>query len=119
MVIIITGVSSFPEQVHPPSPPLNLQSHNATTDGVSAVVIEWDPPGNETEDDLYYRIIIPHTSYFKEVSCTGSECKHAITVDGSDVMFSTHYDLEVTSINTCGEKSVPAIITVSIPRNGE
>ena len=59
------------------TPPQNL--HCITTDSMSS---EWDPPGNETEDDLMYRITIPDT---EKESCTGLKCTHIITADGSAI----------------------------------
>ena len=44
---------------------------------------------------------------------------HTITADGSDVMFNTLYDVEVTAVNTCGLESSPANITVNITASDE
>ena len=63
-----------------------------------------------------YRITIPAVvGYSEEESGT----VHTITADGSDVMFNTLYDVEVTAVNTCGLESNPASITVNITASGE
>ena len=63
-----------------------------------------------------YKIkIIQVSGYSEEESGTA----HTITADGSDVMFNTLYDVEVTAVNTCGLESNPASITVNIAASGE
>ena len=49
-------------------------------------------------------------SYTEEESGTA----HTITADGSDVMFNTLYDVELTAVNSCGQESSPARIYVNI-----
>ena len=63
-----------------------------------------------------YRITIPAVVGYSEEEI-GTE--HSITADGSDVMFNTLYDVEVTAVNTCGLESNPASITVNIAASGE
>ena len=63
-----------------------------------------------------YKIkILQVSDYSEEESGTA----HTITADGSDVMFNTLYDVEVTAVNTCGLESNPASITVNITASGE
>ena len=58
-------------------------------------------------------------NYFVEVSCTELNCSHTITANGIDIYFNTSYDVEVTAVNTCGEKSSPENVTVRIDDNGK
>ena len=44
---------------------------------------------------------------------------HTITADGSDVMFNTLYDVEVTAVNSDGQESNPARVYVNITENGK
>ena len=64
-----------------------------------------------------YRITIPAVSgYSKEESGTA----HTITANGSDVMFNTLYDVEVTAVNSDGQESNPASkIDVNISATGQ
>ena len=99
-----------------PSPPRNL--HQSTPDNTFHATIEWDAPvftGGDGIATLMYAITIPGANYFMEESCTGS-CSHTITADG---IFNTSYDVEVTAVNTCGEKSSPESITVRGKTNGD
>ena len=99
-------------------PPQNL--HSETSEVMSTVIIAWERPASEG-DIVMYRITIQGTNYFEEVSCTETECTHSITADGSEVIFNTQYNVEVTAINTCNLGSTPARITVNITveLNGE
>ena len=100
-----------------PSPPRNLRQ--STPDNTSHATIEWDAPvftGGDGISTLMYAITIPGVNYFVEESCTGSNCSHTITADG---IFNTSYDVEVTAVNTCGEKSSPESITVRRETNGD
>ena len=100
-----------------PSPPRNLRQ--STPDNTSHATIEWDAPvftGGDGIATLMYAITIPGVNYFVEESCTGSNCSHTITADG---IFNTSYDVEVTAVNICGEKSSPESITVRRETNGE
>lgn len=102
----------------PPLQPQNL--HTETSEVMSTVIIEWERPVSEG-NIVMYRITIQGTNYFEEESCTETECAHSITADGSEVMFNTHYNVEVTAINTCNLGSTPASITViiTVELNGE
>ena len=103
-----------------PSPPRNLRQ--STTDNTHSAKIEWDAPvftGGDGISTLIYDISIPCVNYFVEVNCTESNCSHTITANGIDIHFNMSYDVEVTAVNTCGEKSSPESVTVRIDANGE
>lgn len=95
----------------PPIQPQNL--HTETSEVMSTIIIEWEHPVSEG-NIVMYRITIQGTIYSEEESCTEIECAHAITADGSEVMWNTPYNVEVTAINTCDLESVPASITIII-----
>ena len=63
-----------------------------------------------------YRITIPAVSGYSEEE---SGTAHTITADGSDVMFNTLYDVEVTAVNSDGQESNPARVYVNITENGK
>ena len=100
-----------------PSPPRNLRQ--TTPDNTPSNTIEWDAPvltgGNVISIATYRITILQVSGYSEEESGTA----HTITADGSDVMFNTPYDVEVTAVNTCGLESNPASITVNIAASGE
>lgn len=95
----------------PPSPPQNLSA--ITSERTSSTVIEWEPPASEG-DVIMYRITIQDTKYSEDETCPELKCRHTIVADGSDVMFNTIYDVEVTAISRCGLESIPAIIKVNV-----
>ena len=68
-----------------------------------------------------YRIVISEINYSEEVEgkCSGSQCSHSITADGSDVRFNTPYLVEVTAVNTCDLESSPANLSVTVLAYGE
>ena len=68
-----------------------------------------------------YRITIPEVNYSEEVegNCSGSQCSHSITADGSDVRFNTPYLVEVTAVNTCNLESRPVTVNVTVIAYGE
>lgn len=63
---------------------------------------------------VMYRITIQDANYSEDETCTESKCTHTILTDGSDVMFNTLYDVEVTAISSCGLESNPASIKVNV-----
>ena len=63
-----------------------------------------------------YRITIPAVSSYSEEE---SGTAHTITADGSDVMFNTLYDVEVTAVNSDGQESNPARVYVNISATGQ
>ena len=114
--IVITETSELCPVVSP-SPPRNL--HQSTPDSTPSTTIEWNAPvftgGNGVSIESY-RITIPAVmGYSEEESGTA----HTITADGSDVMFNTLYDVEVTAVNSDGQESSPARVYVNITENGE
>ena len=94
-------------------PPQELQDHFSTNVS-SFIVIKWGCSLTKTENISTYRIRIRGTTYSEEVTCQELECAHTITADGSDVLFNTMYDVEITAVSTCGVESMPLIITVNI-----
>lgn len=65
-------------------------------------------------DVAMFRIRIRDTNYSENETCTDLKCTHAILTDGSELMFNTIYDVEVTAISMCGLESIPASIKVNI-----
>ena len=63
-----------------------------------------------------YRITIPAVSSYSEEE---SGTAHTITADGSDVMFNTLYDVEVTAVNTDGQESSPATVSITVTATGQ
>lgn len=65
-------------------------------------------------DVVMFKITIQEANYSEDETCTESKCSHTILTDGSDVMFNTFYDVEVTAISRCGIESIPASIKVNV-----
>ena len=100
-----------------PSPPENLRY--ATPDSMTSITIEWDPPvytGGYGTSIQKYKITISEIDYSVEES--GNALSHTITADSESVMFNTLYEVEVTVVNTSGDESDPASITIVIEASG-
>ena len=85
-----------------------------------STTIVWDFPvytGGDRITISKYRIQIPTINYTVEES--GATQSHTIKEDGINVRFNTPYEVEVTAINTCGDESVPANITINIEASGK
>ena len=114
----LTLYNSFvPSHVGEPSPPGNLRY--ATPDSMTSITIEWDPPvytGGYGTSIQKYKITISEIDYSVEES--GNALSHTITADSESVMFNTLYEVEVTVVNTSGDESDPASITIVIEGSG-
>ena len=100
-----------------PSQPRNIRQ--STPNNSPSTTIEWEAPvftGGDGVTIESYRITIPAVSGYSEEE---SGTAHTITADGSDVMFNTLYDVEVTAVSSDGQESSPARVDVNISATGQ
>ena len=73
--------------------------------------------GGNQIDILLYKIRIPELLYSGEEESTIHS--HAITANGSYIMFNMPYMVEVIAINTCEDVSDPATIMINVEASGK
>ena len=91
-----------------PLPPKNLTK---VSGGPSSTTIIWEPP---EEGGVKYILNIVGIDYSREKICSDAKCNYTVTADGEMVIFNTNYTVEVRSVNTCGVKSDPNSVSVSV-----
>ena len=97
-----------------PGPPLDL-THDISANTVSSAVIRWDPPSTTGGDGINiteYRIMS------SDNGLNLNEIVDDITYTITGLQYNTNYSVEVTAINSCGQKSGPASVVVNIEARG-